>query len=120
MDIPFEPSEIDPDIKEIRDINCIETSPLKDIAYVAGRLTSDKARQSCPVLVIDLVKNYIKCRVYEFLVIPRHPRNEEHTLDYWLKESELLWIHLLGRGRGSYDSGPFHCSQRESENIQNK
>ena len=55
-------SVIDTNIEEIEDIYCIEASPVGDIAYVAGILKSNKARQSCPVVVIDLLTHEVKCR----------------------------------------------------------
>ena len=56
----LETSELDTNIKEIEKITCVETSPVEEMAYVAGDLSSNKTRQSCPVLVLDLVNNEIK------------------------------------------------------------
>ena len=52
-------TRVDTTIKEIEYIYCIEASPLEHIAYVAGYLTSKNARQSCPVLVIDLLSHKV-------------------------------------------------------------
>ena len=49
-------------MKEIQDIDCIEASPVENIAYVAGTLASTNKGQTCPVLVIDFLKNQIKCK----------------------------------------------------------
>ena len=56
-------SVVDTSIKEIKKITCIEPSPVQDIVYVAGTLTSNKARQSCPVLVIEESSLEVKSRV---------------------------------------------------------
>ena len=60
MQNPLQTTIVDTDIKEIKSINCIEASPLQDIVYVAGGLISNKARQSCPVLVIDISNHELK------------------------------------------------------------
>ena len=68
MDNPLQTSFVDTGIKEIESINCIEASPEEHIAYVAGKLTSRNARQSCPVVVIDLFNNYINCKSHEAMI----------------------------------------------------
>ena len=55
-------SVLDTGFIENEDINCIEASPVENIAYVAGGLTSKNARQKCPVVVIDLMTQEIKCK----------------------------------------------------------
>ena len=65
MDDPLQTSVVDTGIKEIRDIDCIEASPVENIAYAAGCLKSDEVRKNCPVVVIDLLSNDIKCRSHE-------------------------------------------------------
>ena len=60
-------SVVDTGIKEIEHIFCIEASPVEHIAYVSGFLTSENARQSCPVLVIDLLTHEVKCKESELM-----------------------------------------------------
>ena len=58
-------TQVDTNIKEIKDISCIEVSSLKEIAYVAGFLSSRNARQSSPLVLIDLLKQKIFGNVQE-------------------------------------------------------
>ena len=65
MKNPLQTSVVDTSIKKIRNINFIEASPVEHIAYVAGFLTSENARKSCPVVVINLLTDEVKCRESE-------------------------------------------------------
>ena len=71
MEKPPPSSVIDTGIKEIERIYCIEASPVEHISYVAGSLTSEKARQSCPVVVIDLLSHEVKCRLHKAISNPK-------------------------------------------------
>ena len=64
MENATQPSVVDTGIQEIKQIKCIEASPVEDITFIAGELTSSEARESCPVLVIDLASHSIKCKLH--------------------------------------------------------
>jgi hypothetical protein len=42
------------DVDQLKKFKCIEISKNKELAYIGFRLTSNKARKSCPVIIFDI------------------------------------------------------------------
>ena len=55
-------------IPEMDRINHMELSPNQKILYIVGKLTSNKARKSCPVLALDAQSGDVKSMLFIMVI----------------------------------------------------